>query len=65
MAEVHKTAVTVVAILAIIILVGLVVYFVIEETNDDIEIDFNSQLEREAPAHVSSAGTPLVPPPIP
>lgn len=54
MAESNRTAVSVVAILAIVILVGLVVYFVMEETDDDIEVEFNGQGERDAPVLVES-----------
>ena len=59
MAESNKTAVSVVAILAIVILIGLVIYFITEEADDDVEIDFNGQGERDAPTWVHAA--PLTP----
>lgn len=75
MADSNRTAVSVVAILAIVILIGLVVYFVTEEADDDVEIEFNGQLERDAPALAmegptaraapSSAGTVPPRPPVP
>lgn len=49
-----RGALSIVAILAIVILVGLVVYFVMEETDDDIEIDFNL-VPSNAPAQVAAA----------
>ena len=58
MAESNKTAVSVVAILAIVILIGLVVYFVTEEADDDVEIDFNGQGERDAPVLVHDGAQP-------
>ncbi len=39
MADSQKSMVTVVAVIAIVILVGLAVYFVMQETDDTIEID--------------------------
>lgn len=55
MAEPQKTAVSTVAILAIVILVALVFYFVWEESNDDVEIDFNLDGNRSVPTQVHRA----------
>lgn len=52
MAESNRTAVTIVAVLAMVILVGIVAYFVMEETDDSLEIDVGGQLGQDAPAQV-------------
>lgn len=49
MADSNRSAVTAVAIIAIVILVALVAYFVMEETDDTIDVDLG-QVEQEAPA---------------
>ena len=41
MAASNRSAVTIVAIIAIVILVGLAIYFVREETDDTLEIDIS------------------------
>jgi len=53
MADSQRSVVSIVAIFAIVILVGLVVYFVMDETDDAIEIDFNLDGSRDAPAQVA------------
>lgn len=52
MADGNRNAVNIVAILAIVIIVGLVIYFVMEETDDTIEIDLGGALYYDVPAHV-------------
>jgi len=58
MADSQKSVVSTVAIIAIVILVGLVFYFVWEETNDDIEIDLNLDGQQDVPVQVDRSDTP-------
>jgi hypothetical protein len=57
MANSQKSLVSVVAILAIVILVGMVVYFVMEEANSDIEIDLNLDGAQDAPVQIDRSAT--------
>jgi hypothetical protein len=54
-------SVAIVAVIAILIMVGLAIYFVAEETNDDIEIDLGLQETRLLDVSASEAA--LRPPP--
>ena len=49
MAQSGNTAVTITAIIAILVIVGLVFYFVREEADDDIEIDLGSAVTQVLP----------------
>jgi hypothetical protein len=51
MASSNRNLVTVVAIIAIVILVGLAIYFVREESNDGLQIEIGSS--HDAPAWVA------------
>jgi hypothetical protein len=61
MADSNRSAVSVVAIIAIVILVGVVIYFVMEETNDTIEIDLGGRLTQEAPTLLVDHAAPAPP----
>lgn len=56
MADSQKSMVTVVAIIAIVILVGIVVWFLRQESEDTLEIDIGSAAD--TPAWTTAAGTP-------
>jgi hypothetical protein len=53
MANSNRNLVTVVAIIAIVILVGLAIYFVREESNDGLQIEIGNS--HDAPAWVAHA----------
>jgi uncharacterized protein (UPF0333 family) len=54
MADSQKSMVSIVAIIAIVILIGAVIYFIMQESDDSvIEIDIGSAAD--APAWVSAA----------
>lgn len=61
MADSQKSMVTVVAIIAIVILVGIVVWFIREESEDSIEIDLGSAADTPAWTTASGSSAPDVP----
>lgn len=54
MADSNSNIVSIVGILAIVILVGLAIYFVMQGGGEDaeFELDLDGQSSRDAPAHV-------------